>query len=346
MERGQAKKSRPNNTDKKTQGQKKNTARRPVQSRPKKRRRKKNSTFQYMLLFVFCMALGITICMSLLFKVEKIAVENNTYYSDQELVSRSGIVVGDSLFRINDGDTEKMLEDRFPYIQSIEVKRRLPSTIVLDIVEETPAAAIYAGDQYVIVSMTGKILKNNVLTPPGDVPVLLGMDEQRYTVNSYVYKLTEERERVLEDKIVIMQKFLSKCEAQNLGPFTYIDIADSGEIKALYDGRILISFGGEIDLDKKISFIMKVLDQGLAQNHPNSGYTDANFQGTIDITNRKQLHTRPVVISTIVDKRAFTDFSKAETGSTEENKDLVENTADDSEENKESKKEDNGSSQE
>ncbi len=347
MERGQAKKSRPNNTGKKPQGQKKNTARRPAQSRPQKRRRKKNRSFQYLLLFVFCMALGITICMSILFKVEKIVVENNTYYSDQELVSRSGILVGDSLFRINDGDTEKMLEDRFPYIRSIEVKRRLPATIVLDVVEETPAAAIYADDQYVIVSMTGKVLKKDVMTPPGNVPVLLGLDDQKYTVNSYVYKLTEERERVLEDKIVTMQKFLTKCEAQNLGPLTYIDITDSGEIKALYDGRILISFGGEIDLDKKISFIMKVLDEGIAEKHPNSNYTNENFQGTIDITNRKQLHTRPVAVSTIVDQRAFTDFSKAD-GTAEEKEDTEteESGSEDVEEDKESKKEDNGNSEE
>ncbi len=302
MERGRAQTNRTRTTQQ-----------RPQQRPPQRRRRKKkNYTLHYLVLFLFCLGLGITLCLTVLFNVEKIVVENNSYYSDQELISRSGIINGDNLFRINSSDTEKMLEDRFPYIQSVKVKRRLPSTVVLDITEEVPAAAVYTDDGYVIVSETGKALKRGVDAPPGDIPVLLGLEEHSFTVGSYVYKRTEERERVLDDKIILLQNFQSQCKAQALEPLTYIDISDNGELMALYDGRILIDFGGEIDLEKKISFVQKVLSDGIAENHPLSGYSNENFEGTIDITDRKQLHTRALAVSMVADARAFTIFSEEE----------------------------------
>ncbi len=311
MERGQANRPRGSSGQRPQQHQSR-PAQRPQQRRKPARRRKRSKTLYYLILFLFCLGLGITLCMTVLFKVEKIVVENNTFYSDQELISRSGIIQGDNLFRINDGDTEKMLEDRFPYIQSVEVKRRLPATILLDITEEVPTVAAYSSEGYVILSATGKVLKTKVDAPPGDIPVLLGLEEQTFTVGSYVYQLTAERERVLDDKLVLLQKFLNHCEAQALEPLTYVDINDSGELKALYDERILIDFGGEIDLEKKINFVQKVLADGIANNHPLSGYTNDNFEGTIDITDRKQLHTRALAVSTIADARAFTIFSEEE----------------------------------
>ena len=97
-----------------------------TQVRRNPRRRKQKYTLHYLFLFLFCIAVGITICTNVLFKVSTIQVKNNTYYSSEELISRSGIDKGDKLFGINVTDTEKMLEDRFPYLQSVNIKRRLP----------------------------------------------------------------------------------------------------------------------------------------------------------------------------------------------------------------------------
>ena len=91
-----------------------------TQRRPQQRRRKKKYTLHYLLLFLFCIGLGITLCMTVLFKVNSIKVENNSYYSDEELITRSGIAKGDNLFRIGATDIEAMLEDRFPYIRSVK----------------------------------------------------------------------------------------------------------------------------------------------------------------------------------------------------------------------------------
>ena len=41
-----------------------------------------------------------------------------------------------------------------------------------------------------------------------------------------------------------------------------------------------------------------------------SGYTNETFEGTIDITDRKQLRTRAMAVETVADLRAFTVFEE------------------------------------
>ena len=203
-----------------------------------------------------------------------------------------------------------MLEDKFPYIQSVNIKRRLPATVVLDVTEETEMGSAYTEEGFAIVSDTGKVLKSQLHQAESGIPVLLGLEDENFSVGSYLYEMSEDKTRVLTEKVQLIQRFLQEAETQGLSDLTYIDINDSMEIKVLYDERILIDFGGEIDLAKKIGFVLRVLDEGIAENHPLSGYTNENFEGTIDITNRKQLRTRALAVSTLADQRAFTVFEE------------------------------------
>lgn len=307
MERGQHRQA-----PRRQQRQRPQQTRQSAQPRRNPRRRKQKYTLHYLFLFLFCIAVGITICTNVLFKVSTIQVKNNTYYSSEELISRSGIEKGDKLFGINASDTEKMLEDRFPYLQSVNIKRRLPATVVIDVVEESPMGAAYTEEGYAVVSRTGKVLENKMIEAADNIPVLLGLEEEKFTVGSYLYAKSSDGGRQLNEKLQMIQRFIEAAEAQLLEPLTYVQITDINEIKVLYDERILIDFGGEIDLDKKITFVQKVLTDGIANNHPLSGYTNENFEGTIDITNRKQLHTRAIAVDSVADPRAFTVFEDEE----------------------------------
>lgn len=299
----------------------------PQPRRSKPRRKRQRYTLHYLILFLVCIALGTVLCTNVLFKVNSIQVKNCTYYGSEELISRSGIRKGDKLFGINTGDTEAMLEDRFPYLKNVKIKRRLPSTVVIEVVEETPMGAAYTDEGFVILSSSGKVLKTKVKQAPQEIPVLLGLEEERYSIGSYLYEhSTKGSQREINEKVQLIQRFLEEADAQDLEELTYIEITDLDEIKVLYDGRILIDFGSELDLTKKITFVQRVLDEGIADKHPLSGYTNENFEGTIDITDRKQLHTRAIAVSTIADERAFTVFEDDEAFFAEDDETSVEDS--------------------
>lgn len=276
------------------------------------RRRKRRYTLHYLLLFLFCLGLGFALCVNVLFKVQVIKVEGNETYSSQEIISRSGIQKEDKLFFLDKSDTERMLEDRFPYLQSVEIKRRLPTTVLIKVKEEIPLGAAYTDEGYVLLSRTGKVLEQGLRQAPESLPVLLGLEEQKFSVGSYLYEPSTERGSARQplEKLQLILRFVDQAASQGLGDLTYISVNDLEEIEALYDGRILIRFGGELDLERKITFVLKVLEAGIADNHPLSGYTNETFEGTIDITDRKQLRTRAMAVETVADLRAFTVFEE------------------------------------
>jgi len=297
-------------------GQAKNPGQRPRPqqrrgSSQRPRRRRRRYTLHYLLLFLFCLGLGFALCVNVLFKVQVIKVEGNESYSAEEIISRSGIKKEDKLFFLDRSDTERMLEDRFPYLQSVKIKRRLPTTVVIKVTEETPLGAAYTDEGYVLLSRSGKVLEQNIRQAPSTVPVLLGLEEQNFTVGSYLYEPNSKEKggsRQLLEKLQLILRFVDQANSQGLTELTYISVNDLEEIEALYDGRILIRFGGELDLEKKITFVLKVLEAGIADNHPLSGYSNETFEGTIDITDRKQLRTRALAVETVADLRAFTVF--------------------------------------
>lgn len=290
------------------------TSRKTPQNAPSRRRRARRYTIHYLMLFLFCLGLGLTLCFTVFFKVRTIKVKNCTFYSEEEVITRSEIRKGDNLFQINIGDTQRMLMDRFPYFERVKVKRFLPTTVIIDVVEEEPMVAAYTDEGYAVVSYTGKVLKTKIKSPPENICIALGLEHQRFTAGSYLYSQEEnkrkKKEKVLDERVQMLQRFYDMAKANDFTNLTYVDVSNMGEIKALYDKRILIDFGGEIDLEKKIHFVQNVLERGIAENHPLSGYNNDNFQGTIDITNRKQLRTRALAVNTVWDERAFTVFEE------------------------------------
>ncbi len=284
----------------------------PPKRTPSSRRRSRKYAIHYFLLFVFCIGLGLTLCFTVFFKVDIIKIKNNTFYSNEEVIARSQIQKGDNLFQINTKDVEKMLQDRFHYFASVKVRRSLPTSVVIEVTEEEPIAAAYTGEGYAILSYSGKVLETRVKEPPENLMVVLGMEENNFNAGSYLYEKPEKEKKnktpVLMERMEMLQQFYTVTSEKNLEPITYVDLTNASSITALYDERILISFGSELDLAKKVDFVNTVLERGIAQEHKSSGYTDANFQGTIDITSSKQLRTRAVAIDTIWDERAFEIF--------------------------------------
>lgn len=287
-----------------------NTA--PTKKTVSSKRRSKKYAIHYFLLFVFCIGLGLTLCFTVLFKVDSIKIKNNTFYSNEEVIARSKIQKGDNLFQINIKDTERMLQDRFSYFASVRVKRSLPTTVIIEVQEEEPIAAAYTEQGYAVLGYSGKVLETRVKEPPANLMVVLGLEENNFSAGSYLYEKETSKKKnktpVLSERMEMLQQFYTVTKEKNLGPITYVDLTNASRIKALYDKRILIDFGSELDLEKKVDFINVVLERGIAQEHKLSGYTDENFEGTIDITNSKQLRTRAVAISTIWDERAFEVF--------------------------------------
>jgi cell division protein FtsQ len=133
------------------------------QVKKKKKRRKKHYLLKGVLaaLAVFGAYKLLT---SPLFDIQSIRVENNEYYTSEQVIAMTGVGLGDNIFRVSTRDVRNnLLAD--PYILSVKTKRGLPSEFVVRIVEREESAFVSDGGEYVIIDENGLVLRRAKAAP-------------------------------------------------------------------------------------------------------------------------------------------------------------------------------------
>jgi cell division protein FtsQ len=88
-----------------------------------------------------------------------------------EVLSAAGIALGTPLIRIDPAAVARRVE-RIPQIQSAEISRDWPDTVLIAVRERTPALAVPAGAGFALVDRFGVVVSRVARRPPG--MVLLG----------------------------------------------------------------------------------------------------------------------------------------------------------------------------
>lgn len=91
------------------------------------------------------------------FNVETIAVSNNEYYTDEQIIKLSKVKTKVNLFSVKRSSVEKeLIKD--PYIKNAEVTYRLPDTVKIKVTERVERAAVRYDGKYYIIDGFGSVL--------------------------------------------------------------------------------------------------------------------------------------------------------------------------------------------
>ena len=82
------------------------------------------------------------VAMTVFFKVKTISVEGAKQYGSEELIAGMDIQKGDNLYLWNKNRVLSDLMHSFPYLESAQLRRKLPDGLVLTVTECTAAAAV------------------------------------------------------------------------------------------------------------------------------------------------------------------------------------------------------------
>ncbi len=93
-------------------------------------------------LFVLALLAAVTVGATVFFRVEQVEVSGNSRYTSGEIVTATGIKAGDNLFHMNKFAIRDHVLEQMPYVESILIRRRLPSTITITVVEWDAVARI------------------------------------------------------------------------------------------------------------------------------------------------------------------------------------------------------------
>ncbi|MGI6730749.1 MAG: cell division protein FtsQ/DivIB [Anaerovoracaceae bacterium] len=131
--------------------------------RKKKKRRKKRYLLKFFILIVLAVGLYYFLTSSL-FDIGLITVENNSYYTQEQIISIAEGKTGGNIFEASTSEMkERLLEN--PYIKNAEVKRRLPSTLHIEVEERKESASIPYGEEYIIIDNDGIVLRKAEVEP-------------------------------------------------------------------------------------------------------------------------------------------------------------------------------------
>jgi len=201
---------------------------------------------------------------NLFFKVKNIAVDGTTLYSTEDIIIASGVAMGDKLYSFDTSDVAAAITFRCPYIKSVEVSRGIPNKLSLTLTDDT--AVYYAcvwGDWLKLSSGLRVLEVTDEETAKSEGLTMLTLPEIVYSVAGGVIEFENPKdERFIRDT-------LASVEASQLsrsGKIDSIDLSNEYDITMQYDGKYLMKYGGEADLELKLLMGYKTITSDKFEN--------------------------------------------------------------------------------
>ena len=118
----------------------------------------------------------VILVMSLAFRVSKIEVINASEYTDEEIISASGVERGANLFFVDRFKAASMIFSDLPYMDTVSITRRLPNKIVIQAEGSAPAAYMVIDEEYWLLDRSGKMLGTTDSLTAGEYPEIRSLE--------------------------------------------------------------------------------------------------------------------------------------------------------------------------
>ncbi len=246
--------------------------------REKKKIKKRVPIKPILVLLVFASVVGLFVfSLSNFFVVDNIEVEGNKYFKDEEIITMAHATPGKNLiYRPGKRSIKEYLEQN-TYIEKVKVKRKLPSTLVIEVTERKQLGAIVYDNDYLIIDGNGVLLRKTQTQPK--ITIITGIKVKKLALGD---KVEAEDSRVFEDALGL----ITMMEEKDLF-FTRIEMSDM-YIKA-YVYNYLVCKGTYEQLKDSMSkgqlheILKKLFDQGIKRGtitFSDDGY--ASFKPAIE----------------------------------------------------------------
>lgn len=194
------------------------------------------------------------------FDVSAIGVLGNSTLTKPQVRKLSGVVQGTNIFRVDTKAVEKKLLLN-PFVASVEVKRDLPQTISIKVVEYEALAVIPVNGNFIEVSKEGYCLRHCSEISKLDLPVASGLKMK---------KATPPGSKVEEDYLPLAMEILN--QANQNGIIAEVDVSDIQRINLYTFSNTKILLGDKSQLEEKISLALDI-----ASRVPHAEYIDVRF---------------------------------------------------------------------
>ena len=288
--------------------------RRLTHSELRRRRRRRNLLMAFLGLLV--VGIGMVLSLTVLFKVEIFRIENmdestpaNTgIYTEDAILGALGVPVGENMFQFSAAQKEKSMVVSLPYLERVEIRRRLPSTLVIRVEPAVETWCAQSDSGWLTLSDGLKIMAIGETQPEG-LPALLGLDIEAPVAGYYLKLATPNATATPAPAASGVSSSQTSSTASTSSPstgeenghdpledvnrllellWTYelkddctsIQFGEAHELYFIYQNRAKVLLGTFNNLDYKLKFAAYLL-----HNEDGKGIGDTE-QGTLDVSHQ------------------------------------------------------------
>ena len=219
--------------------------------------RRNRGRIVFLVLMVLLIAVALVGACTVFFRVEFVEVEGNARYSEEQILEAAHINMGENLILTQKDVIVQRLYDTLPYIDSVTVKKRFPTTLRLVITETAPAAVIATEDEssWWLMDGKGKILEQIDAATAENYTRILGL----YAVSPQISKPVDVGEGHISQLNGLLGLLQVLQERGMTSQIYSINASSRTELVMVYQGRIQAKLLNNVDFNRKILILEEIV---------------------------------------------------------------------------------------
>lgn len=198
---------------------------------------------------------GIGFLLSSFFNIKKIEIVGNNKLTRDEAISLSQIEIEENTFKLSKNKIEKNIKQN-AYVESVKIKRNLPSTILIEIEERVPTYMITFANAYAYINNQGYFVE--ISKEKLELPIITGYATKEEDIQLGERLCTEDLQKL--DDILQIMKAAESNEIANI--VTKINISDKQDyMLELKSEKKTVHVGDTSNLSTKMLYIKEIIEQ-------------------------------------------------------------------------------------
>ncbi len=245
----------------------------------KKKRNKRNNNGKFVTAALVLIVIAVLIGVSAFIRISEIEVIGAVTYTDEEIVSFSGIQLGDNLLLLNESNAAISICRGLPYVDEVSISRELPDRIEIIVTESVPLAYVKSGGAFWKLDKKCKLLERVETGADEDLLELRGVEPISPSVGQIIALGVGE-----ETRLLYIQNVLAAIYDRGLAEkTTYLDAEKISRLEFGYDDRYTVKIGFGNDVEAKFTMLLERVLNDLGESD----------RGIIDITDASEAHFIP-----------------------------------------------------
>ena len=201
--------------------------------------------------------------LTVLFNVSEVKVAKaGKHYQPEQIIEAADVDVGDNMVATNWDRVKEKVEQKLPYVLSLEIKKTASGKITFSVVDDTATLVFKTSKGYALADANCKVLEIVKEKPKNNGLTLLTVKNRINADPGETISFADDGESILYDTI------RTAIKNSGIGSITGIDISDPENIYLEYQSRYRLYLGNSEDIEYKLREAKKIIAEE-DENDPN-----------------------------------------------------------------------------